>query len=274
RVSRTIDLIRKGKPQPLYPQTLLPPLYPQSVTPVDALQVQALALDSAMALLHRVLNPSPQSPQSIEMGCYTDIPLGGTNFMAHAHAAYRVALAQKRDPKLRFIDVGCGGGMMVLLATEFFDRAEGYDYDPAYVAAAKRLMDQCGAESCRVFEDNALSFESYDAYDIIYFYQPMQDTDGLETLEARIAQTARPGTILIAPYLRFLRRAEALNCGRIAGAVYVTGTSQPKADLLRSEAERMGPQVAKPPQNPQPHAVEWLGRLAQACAANGYSVRI
>ncbi|MGB3281094.1 MAG: hypothetical protein WBA92_18080, partial [Pseudorhodobacter sp.] len=42
RVSRTIDLIRKGKPQPLYPQTLLPPLYPQSVTPVDALQVQAL----------------------------------------------------------------------------------------------------------------------------------------------------------------------------------------------------------------------------------------
>lgn len=263
RISRTMVLIHKGKRWPLYSQ---------GFAPLDIQRVQALAMDSTMAQLHRIINPNPQSPQSKEMGCFADIALSSASFLAHAHAAYRVALAQKRNTDLRFVDVGCGGGMKVLLASEFFDRAEGYDFDPSYVAAAQQVLGRSFAGSHKVFQGNALIFDAYDTYDIIYFYQPMQDADGLERLEARIAQFARPGTILIAPYLRFVHRAEALNCGRIAEAVYVAGLPQAKADKLRQEAERMGPQVAMQSGRIRALGVDWIRRLALACAANGYTV--
>jgi SAM-dependent methyltransferase len=263
RISGTLQLIHKGKARPLSAQ-------PHA--PLNMQRVQTLALDATMALLHRVTNPNQQSAQSKELGCFADIPLSSARFVALAHAAYRVALAQKHPEPLRFVDVGCGGGMKVLLASEFFDRAEGFDYDPAYVAAAQQVLGPTVGGGCKVFQGNALTFETYADYDIIYFYQPMQDTDALEAMERRISQNARPGTILIAPYLRFVRRAEALNCSRIAEAVYVAGVPQSEADRLRKEAERMGPQVARQSGRFRPLGVEWMQKLAIACAANGYTV--
>lgn len=263
RISETMTTIAKGKSCPLYtPQRKM----------ADMESVQADTLDSAMAFLHRLINPNPQSDAAKDIGCFADIPLSSALFMAHSHAAFRVALAQKRPEPLRFLDVGCGGGMKVLLAAEIFEQADGFDFDPNYVAAAQRAMVQMNAKRCRVFEENALSFEYYAQYDVIYFYQPMSNFEALEALEDRIVQTARPGTILIAPYQRFLSRAEGLQCGRIDRAIFVTATSQADADVLRAQSQKIGPQILRPEQVVRGQGVEWMRALNLGCAANGYLV--
>lgn len=259
----TMAFVHKGVARPLY----IPP------APIcDARHTQKAALDSTMYWLHRMMNASPQSGDADELGCYADIPLRASLFTAHAHAAFRVAMAQKRKAPLRFVDVGCGGGMRVLQASDFFDQVEGYDFDKRYVAAGQASMVQMQAVRCNIYEDNALTFEAYPNYDIIYFYQPMSDFGGLEALEDRIVKFARPGTILIAPYAKFLQRAAGLKCGRVQEAVYVTDTTQAEADALRREAERVGPQVMHPDNSFRHHGVGWLAALSNACNRNGYIV--
>lgn len=263
RISASMRLISKGRARPLYP-----PL--RKVNDVE--RVQAFALDTAMAFLHRLINPNPQSEEAKEMGCYSDIPLSSAAFIAHAHAAFRVALAQKRPEPLRFVDVGCGGGMKVLLAAEIFEQSDGFDFDAQYVATAQKAMQQMNIQRCNIFEENGLTFDRYDHYDVIYFYQPMSDFDQLEALEKRIVRTARPGTILIAPYLKFVQAAQKFGCGRIDEAVYVTGISQKDADFLRSQAEKIGPQILRPAQIIRSHGVDWMRGLVLACAVNGHLV--
>lgn len=262
-LTETLVLVHKAKARSLY----TPP-----VTICDARHTQKAALDSTMYWLHRMMNANPQSGDADALGCYADIPLRASLFVAHAHAAYRVAMAQKRKRPLRFVDVGCGGGMRVLQASDFFDQVEGYDFDRRYVEAGQASMVQMRATRCNIFEDNALTFDGYPNFDIIYFYQPMSDFGGLEALEDRIAEFARPGTILIAPYDKFLQRAKALKCGRVQEAVYVTNTTQAEADALRLEAERIGPQVMHPDNSFRHQGVGWLASLASACNSNGYIV--
>ncbi|MDN5787342.1 class I SAM-dependent methyltransferase [Pseudorhodobacter sp.] len=248
-------------------------LYPALCDGVDIGSAQLGQLDRTVLRLQLMLNAGPQSPDAQAYGCYADIALSGSAFARHAHAALRVAWAQNRPRPLRFVDVGCGGGMKVLQAAEFFEHADGFDFDHAYVGAAQRALRQMQAVRCNVFHDNALTHGEYARYDIIYFYQPMNvggEGGGLESLESRIAEQARPGTILIAPYLRFLNRFEALNCGRVQEAIFLTQTSQAEAEKLRRRAERTGPQLLHPDQKVRTEGIAWLEPLIRAIGDNGY----
>ena len=265
QVAEAMKHIQQGKARPLYAPR---------PSKFDITGVQVDALDTTMFWLHRVMSPNPQSEEAKEMGGFSDIPLSSQLFMAHAHAAFRVALAQKRPEPLRFVDVGCGGGMKVLLAAEFFDQSDGFDFDPVYVEAAQSALSNIDLPRCNTFSGDALKFDDYAKYDVIYFYQPMSDRVLIAEMEARIANTARPGTILIAPYFDFMLRAPGLNCGCVAQSVFVTATSQAEADKLRAAAERIGPQVLRPGQVLGCQGVNWLRSLVRACAVNGYVVEL
>lgn len=245
------------------------PLYPPALSRHDLYGTQLLMLDQTLLALHRLINPAGQSPQAAELGCFPDIALRASSFVSHAHAAYRVALAQGKSTGLRFLDVGCGGGMKVLSAADFFGTAEGLDYDPAYVSAANTLFAAVGTGRCRAYEANGLTFTGYDAYDVIYFYRPMKEHAGLAALEEQIVRHARPGTILIAPYSSFAQRAADLDFAPIEGEVYVAGMAADAAKALCRAARFIGPDVprqigyAGPP-------VDWLRDLWLACARQGY----
>lgn len=245
------------------------PLYPPLPSRRDVLRSRHDVMDATLMALHHMINPAPQSDAAEALGCFPDIPLGSADFTAHAHAAYRVALAQHRRAP-RFLDVGCGGGMKMLLASAFFDRAEGLDFDPAYVRAAQTAFSRMQVTRCRAFEANALTFEGYADYEVIYFFQPMSDNDGLCALEDRILAKARPGTILIAPYQKFLRRWPGLDCSQIEDAVYVTGIDAAAAAALHREARRIGPEVLSPDRGLSSHCPDWLAALWLCAARNGY----
>lgn len=261
RIADALRLVQKGADWPLYP--VLPPRH-------DLMGRRAEILDAALMALHRVVNPAGQSQTAEALGCYPDIPFNAAGFAAHAHAAYRVAQAMRPAHPLRFLDVGCGGGMKVLLASGLFPRAEGFDYDLAYVEAATLAFARMGASRCRAFEGNALTFDGYAGYDVIYFFQPMSDPDALRMLEDRVLDTARPGTVLMAPYQRFHARRAELACARIEDAVYVTGIDAEEAEGLAEEARRIGPDIVPPDRLILPAAPDWLRDLWLAAATNGY----
>ncbi|MFN3825101.1 MAG: class I SAM-dependent methyltransferase [Pseudorhodobacter sp.] len=262
RVTDALRLVRRGR---------VSPLYPPSPLRHDAAGSRISVMDAALLALHRVVNPMPQSETAEALGCYPDIPHSASGFVTHAQVALRVARAlDPNRPPLRFLDVGCGGGTMVLLAAGLFPTAEGFDYDPAYVAAGQAALARTGTTRCRLFEANALTFEGYDQYDVIYFYQPMSDLDGLRALEDRAVNSARPGTIIIAPYRRFQLRRHELACARIDEAVYVTGLSAEEAKKVTQQARRIGPDVLSPDRPVLPGAPDWLRDLWLAAATNGY----
>lgn len=187
--------------------------------------------------LHRLANPAVQDPSAVDRGCFADIALPIQPFDLLLSAAYRVALAQNPCRALRFLDVGCGGGTKVFAATRYFDRADGLELDPGYADAARQTLEKIGASKSTINRADALTFASYADYDVIYFYRPLRTEALLEALEQRIIETARPGTILVAPHDASLTVRPGLHCAQVDGPIFVTGIAQAEADQLRQDAE-------------------------------------
>ncbi|MFN3971503.1 MAG: class I SAM-dependent methyltransferase [Gemmobacter sp.] len=259
RVQQAAELCAAGQVWPLMPP---PP------DPLDPLSVQGLMLSSAFTTLHFAVSSRPQTDHAEGMGLFPDLPLDAARFLANAHLALRVLLAQKRQGPFRFIDVGCGGGLKVVLASEVFQTADGLEYDAGYAEIGRRTIATMRSRRCTVTEGDGLTFDGYGGYDVIYFYQPMRVEFGLHDLEERIVEQARPGTILIAPYLIFSERAQSLGCAGIAGSVYVKGLDPDQATVLATEAARMGPHIVNPTGR-LTRRLGWLAPLAQACEMNG-----
>ncbi|TDL85489.1 hypothetical protein [Meridianimarinicoccus aquatilis] len=211
----------------------------------EPLVTQAHVSDALFTSLHKLLNPLQQSEESQQLGCFEDIGLANSVFLEHAHVAYRVFLAQRHRHPARFLDVGCGVGLKVVSALEFFPSADGLEYDAGYARTSKALFKAMGLAQCGSIHGDAVSFDKYADYDVIYFYRPMRNEEGLKKMENQIVEHARPGTILIAPYLSFAARHQSLNCGQIGGSVFIAGLSQKETDELARAAEFIGPHVKR-----------------------------
>lgn len=221
------------------------PLYPPPLPKGDLYLSAIELLAGAVLALDKRLNPASQDPAMAARGSYADIRLSPAAFVAHLHAAYRVLRAGRRVKPVRFLDVGCGGGVKVLMARAFFERCEGIELDPGYAEAARRLLAGL-APAARVHETDALTFEGYGDYEVVYFYKPIREPEPLRDLERRIAAQARPGTVLIAPYPDFRARAAALDCGHVEGSLFLAGTSEDAARALREAALHVGPDCIRP----------------------------
>ncbi len=201
-------------------------------------------LTSIHKALHRLANPNEQTPEADEAGCFTDIPMQVQNFDLLLSAAYRVLLVQGRTARAHFIDVGCGGATTVFVARRYFPACDGLEYDADYARAGQRTLSLIGAHDSTVFHGDGRTFDGYDTYDVIYFYRPLRDSRMLEEMERHIIESARPGTILIAPYDFSLAArsgfGSGLDCAVLEAPVFVTGMTQKEADDLRYEARRAG----------------------------------
>jgi SAM-dependent methyltransferase len=245
------------------------PLYQPREDLPEALITQAEVGDAVLNSLHRLINPAEQAQAAHAHGCHADIALSQTAFLEHAHAAYRLRLAQRRRTPARFLDVGCGAGLKVVTAIEFFPCSDGLEYDPGYARAAQSLFGAMGLGQCRVIEGDAMAFEGYDDYDVVYFYRPMRDLDATRALEARIAVAVRPGTILIAAYDGFAARHADFGCAHVAGNLFLAHTSEEDAAELRRVAEHTGPFVRRR----ETALTSVWEPILSASHANGYGLR-
>lgn len=212
----------------------------------DLLPAQLDAIDLAFDVLDKALARTDQDSDARRHGCFPDIRLPPSRFLAHAHAAWRLLAAMGRLPGACFLDVGCGAGSKVLLASQIFDRAEGLEYDPGYAAAARRLLGTFWAPRTAVIEGDALAFDGYGRYDVIYLFAPMSVPEKLRALEDRVALMARPGTVLITPYDDFGLRAREIGAAPVGAALSLARTGPAEAERIRAAAERIGPRMARP----------------------------
>lgn len=243
------------------------PLYPATIPETHRSQVAAS--DEVFDWLHGILNPESQSESAQSAGCFADIALPNSEFHQHLHAAYRVLIAMDHSGPKRFLDVGCGGGLKVLTALRYFDEVSGFDFQASYVSVAEDLMRRGDVERANVFEADALLFEGYGDFEVIYFYRPIRDEEKLIEMEKRIVDMSKPGAILIAPYLGFGHRYKGLGCGHVDGHVYVAKTSQTAADRLRRRAAKTGVAVVRD----APGDIENLwSPLLSAARKSGYEV--
>lgn len=75
----------------------------------------------------------------------------------------------------RFLDVGCGLGNKIWIAQELGFDAFGIEINPKYAEIAQGFL---GTD--RILIQDAMAFQDYAKYDVIYFYNPMP-SDELET---------------------------------------------------------------------------------------------
>ncbi len=193
--------------------------------------------------LHRLANPATQDPAAYTCGSYADIALPIAPFDLLMSAAYRVGLARSPRRALRFLDVGCGGGTKVFAATRYFAQADGLELDPGYADAARRTLNRLGPTRSEIIKADALCFDRYADYDVIYFYRPLKSDLQLAELERRILETARPGTILVAPHDAALAARPGMVCTQLEGPIFVTGLTPPEAIRLKQDAEATGIEI-------------------------------
>lgn len=201
---------------------------------------QIATSDDVFDWVHAILNREEQTDDAAESGCFADIALPNSQFHEHLHAAYRVLLAMGKTQPMRFLDVGCGGGLKVLSALRYFQEADGLDFQQSYIDIAQEMLGRANTGVANAFQADALTFDDYGDYDVIYFFRPIRDQDKIVEMERRVVDQAKKGALLIAPYLGFEQRFESLGCGRIDGSLYIAKTSQRIAEQWRRSAEQTG----------------------------------
>lgn len=243
------------------------PLYLPPADMPEILQSQAEAGDAVISILQALLTPGEQDASAAAHGCFADIAMPQSRFLAHAHAARRVMLAQGKE-RGGFLDVGCGGGITLLAATQFFTRVAGIEIDPGYAQAAQRLLQRAGRRDVLIVQRDAALFDDYAAFDVIYLFRPMRDADGMRRLERVVLAQARPGAVVIAPYRGFHARHEDLGCARIDGHLFLAGAGADDAARLREAAEHTGPSLMRC----RPALPDLWEPILATSAGNGFSL--
>jgi SAM-dependent methyltransferase len=95
------------------------------------------------------------------------------------------------DTSKKFLDIGCGIGTKVILACSLFD-SYGIEYDESYCEKAKLLGIN------RVGLVDAMLFDRYDQFDLLYYYRPIHDSAKYREFESKVHAEMKPGS-LVAP---------------------------------------------------------------------------
>ncbi len=198
-------------------------------------------LYNMMRALFVLANPLAEDRDRVPALNHRDIGLTGPYFVNLMQAVYRLHRAQGLPRPARFIDVGCGGGTKVFVASSFFEYCEGLEYDAGYVAHARDWLDRVGAPGCTIRQGDALDYTEFARFDVIYMYRPIKDRALQVRLEGQILEQARPGTIIVAPLNYSLTRRPQTQATPLLDTIFLAHSTPGEADALRQKAETIGP---------------------------------
>ena len=221
--------------------------------------------------MHAALTPDPGGRGPEMDRSHRDIVLPLRLFFDIALAASRVSMARGRPGPLRFVDVGCGAGSKLVAAAQIFDRVEGIELDPRSVEVARGLLGAMPQTNWALHHADALAFDGYAEFDVIYFYEPIHDRQTQIALETKICDMVPDGTLLLIPFHQFYERAARYPIEAVAPCVYIKGLTEQEAARLRRRAERIGTDI-RPPDGrlAEQERLGWLTAPALACRDMGH----
>ncbi len=102
----------------------------------------------------------------------------------------------KKEPSsLKFLDIGCGFGNVLLFAEQFGFNVYGLEKDEASLKIAREFF-----EEYQLIKEDLRTYKGYKEFDIVYYFCPL--TEGEREFERYLEDEITPGTILIANYKR------------------------------------------------------------------------
>ena len=224
------------------------PLFPEQPPSDPLLASQVQLSDELFNLLHIAATEPAQDKAAFESFAFSDIGLHNSQFVELMHAAYRVRLAMG-ESESKFLDIGCGVGTKILGASWFFRFVAGIELDPGYAAAGRKLLNRAGLSGAELFEQDALEFDDYHSYNIIYLFRPISDDELLFRLEKQIVESVAPRTIIAAPYKGFGKRHRLLNCGHLGDRLFLANCDPKEAEGISARAKFIGLAVHPPRTN-------------------------
>lgn len=235
------------------------PLIPDAPLPGSQDEAISASTDRFFERLHMALSPDTPVYHVDEGPFHGDIPLPMTRFQNLIRAAARLLRAMDRPEPWSFLEVGCGAGLKLLAAQEYFTRVVGVEYDARRATAAQEMTDRAHhhlteadnaaspwlrgtapQERCLVHSGDALDFDGYGDFDVIYAYRPIADTELRTRLEKRIIAEARPGTLLIMPYPDFGATGGAEGSVRLERFLHLKPARGQKPETLLRRAGHVG----------------------------------
>lgn len=125
-------------------------------------------------------------------GFYSWVSLPLTDFLAGMRVAQQYLIDRDRwDGRRVFLDVGCGIGSKLVLASELGWRTAGIEMYPAYVESACALCP-----STPIYQVNAFDFAEYGRADLVYSYRLCASDEEQERLTAHIIGQMEPLSLL------------------------------------------------------------------------------
>lgn len=97
--------------------------------------------------------------------------------------------------RIRFLDIGCGFGNVLLLAEQFDFAVYGLEKDRASIKVAREFF-----EPHQILEEDIKQFSGYADFDVVYYFCPL--TEGEREFELFVENEIKKGAILIANYKR------------------------------------------------------------------------
>ena len=98
----------------------------------------------------------------------------------------------------RLLEVGCGIGTKLVLARALgWHDLTGIESHRPYLEAARRL---CPWPEVELVEADALDFDRYGDFDVVFMYRPLVRTEEQRQLEQAVAAAMRPGALAFFPY--------------------------------------------------------------------------
>lgn len=128
--------------------------------------------------------------------CYGFVPTIGYEELLYELTMLYNAIRSGKFPgeSIKFLDIGCGIGNIVLLANAVGFSAYGLEYNRKIYRAAKQLCKY----GMYISNGDMRKFRHYKDYDVLYYYQPMNDADEMEKFSRQLAEAMKPGAYVIA----------------------------------------------------------------------------
>lgn len=137
-----------------------------------------------------------RDPKAEKAKCHKYIPARRSDFRTAISAAHTLFQVVNGKPPQSFLDVGCGLGTKLIMVNHAFRQIDGIEFDSGYAEKARELT-KLRDDRITIIETDALKFNGYQNYDIIYFYTPINDRKKQILLETRIIRRAKAGAIIV-----------------------------------------------------------------------------
>jgi len=103
-------------------------------------------------------------------------------------------------PTKKFLDIGCGTGLTLHIA-----RALGFDsYGLETDTAALKLLDATHGRTSNIIVEDALTYDKYSDYHVIFMYRPFRDEKLQKELETKVMANMQQHAILIPQHLLYI----------------------------------------------------------------------